>query len=137
MPEISEPSPQTRTTLVKLRARQCRFIVSDDQSQTISLRRSSVEVRPRRARAGARGTDGWTIQSPSCLDLARGSARHERGGNPMSCIAQLPWHVCPLLKAQTSSVIRSGSLSPLTLDGYKTQTPARGGRGRLLQCNYS
>ncbi|WP_099514009.1 GcrA family cell cycle regulator [Microvirga ossetica] len=35
MPEISEPSPQTRTTLVKLQARQCRFIVSDDQSKAI------------------------------------------------------------------------------------------------------
>lgn len=35
MPEISEPSPQTRTTLFKLQARQCRFIVSDDQSRAI------------------------------------------------------------------------------------------------------
>lgn len=32
---ISEPSPQTRTTLFKLRARQCRFIVSDEQSNAI------------------------------------------------------------------------------------------------------
>jgi hypothetical protein len=35
MPAISEPSPQTRTTLFKLQARQCRFIVSDDQSKAI------------------------------------------------------------------------------------------------------
>ncbi|WP_201832761.1 hypothetical protein [Microvirga zambiensis] len=31
MSENSEPSPRTRTTLLKLRARQCRFIVSDDR----------------------------------------------------------------------------------------------------------
>ena len=35
MPEISEPSPQTRKTLFKLQARQCRFIVSEDQSKAI------------------------------------------------------------------------------------------------------
>jgi len=35
MPEISEPSSQTRTTLFKLQARQCRFIVSEDQSKAI------------------------------------------------------------------------------------------------------
>ena len=35
MPEISEPSPRTRTTLLKLRARQCRFIVSDERSEAI------------------------------------------------------------------------------------------------------
>jgi hypothetical protein len=35
MPAISEPSAQTRTTLFKLQARQCRFIVSDDQSKAI------------------------------------------------------------------------------------------------------
>jgi hypothetical protein len=35
MPEISEPSPQTRTTLFKLQARQCRFIVSNDQAKAI------------------------------------------------------------------------------------------------------
>jgi hypothetical protein len=35
MPEINEPSPQTRTSLFKLRARQCRFIVSDDRSEAI------------------------------------------------------------------------------------------------------
>ncbi|WP_201835741.1 GcrA family cell cycle regulator [Microvirga zambiensis] len=35
MPEISEPSQRTRTTLFKLRARQCRFIVSDDGSEAI------------------------------------------------------------------------------------------------------
>ncbi|QRM35502.1 GcrA family cell cycle regulator [Microvirga sp. VF16] len=35
MPEISEPPPQTRTTLFKLRARQCRFIVSDKQPNAI------------------------------------------------------------------------------------------------------
>ncbi|WP_432807336.1 GcrA family cell cycle regulator [Microvirga terrae] len=35
MPEISQPSQQTRTTLFKLQARQCRFIVSDDQSRAI------------------------------------------------------------------------------------------------------
>ena len=35
MPEISEPSPRSRTTLFKLRARQCRFIVSDERSEAI------------------------------------------------------------------------------------------------------
>ncbi|WP_281024382.1 GcrA family cell cycle regulator [Microvirga calopogonii] len=35
MPEISEPSHRTRTTLFKLRARQCRFIVSDERSEAI------------------------------------------------------------------------------------------------------
>jgi hypothetical protein len=35
MPEINEPSPQTHTTLFKLQARQCRFIVSEDQSKAI------------------------------------------------------------------------------------------------------
>ncbi|WP_114772521.1 GcrA family cell cycle regulator [Microvirga subterranea] len=35
MPEIIEPSPRTRTTLFKLRARQCRFIVSDDRSEAL------------------------------------------------------------------------------------------------------
>jgi hypothetical protein len=35
MPEISEPSPRTRTSLFKLRARQCRFIVSDGQTDAI------------------------------------------------------------------------------------------------------
>jgi hypothetical protein len=35
MPEISEPLPHTRTTLFKLQVRQCRFIVSDDQSKVI------------------------------------------------------------------------------------------------------
>ena len=35
MPEVTEPSPRSRTTLFKLRARQCRFIVSDDRSEAI------------------------------------------------------------------------------------------------------
>ncbi len=35
MPEISEPSLRNRTTLFKLRARQCRFIVSDDRSEAL------------------------------------------------------------------------------------------------------
>ncbi|MBM1174750.1 GcrA family cell cycle regulator [Microvirga arabica] len=35
MPEINEPLPQTRTTLFKLQARQCRFIVSDEQSKAL------------------------------------------------------------------------------------------------------
>jgi hypothetical protein len=35
MPEINQPSPETRTTLFKLQARQCRFIVSDEQSKAI------------------------------------------------------------------------------------------------------
>ncbi|WP_404295485.1 GcrA family cell cycle regulator (plasmid) [Microvirga sp. RSM25] len=35
MPEISEPSARTQTTLFKLRARQCRSIVSDDRSEVI------------------------------------------------------------------------------------------------------
>jgi hypothetical protein len=35
MPEISEPSLRTRTTLFKLRARQCRFVVSDDGSEAL------------------------------------------------------------------------------------------------------
>jgi hypothetical protein len=35
MPEISQPSQQTQTTLFKLQARQCRFIVSDDQAKAI------------------------------------------------------------------------------------------------------
>jgi hypothetical protein len=30
MPEIVEPSPQSRTTLFKLRAQQCRYVVSDE-----------------------------------------------------------------------------------------------------------
>jgi hypothetical protein len=33
--EISEPSPRDRTSLLKLRAQQCRFIVSDAGSETI------------------------------------------------------------------------------------------------------
>jgi hypothetical protein len=35
MPEIGEPSPRTRTTLLKLRAQQCRFIVSNERSEAI------------------------------------------------------------------------------------------------------
>ena len=35
MPEISEPSLRTRTTLLNLRARQCRFIVSHERSEAI------------------------------------------------------------------------------------------------------
>ena len=35
MPEVIEPSPRSRTTLFKLRARQCRFIVSDDRSEAV------------------------------------------------------------------------------------------------------
>jgi hypothetical protein len=35
MPTISEPSRQIRTTLFKLQARQCRFIVSDERSKAI------------------------------------------------------------------------------------------------------
>ncbi|WP_083861304.1 GcrA family cell cycle regulator [Microvirga lotononidis] len=35
MPEIREPSPQTRTTLFKLQTRQCRFIVSDEHFKAI------------------------------------------------------------------------------------------------------
>jgi len=33
--EISQPSPRDRTSLLKLRAQQCRFIVSDTGSETI------------------------------------------------------------------------------------------------------
>jgi hypothetical protein len=35
MPELIEPSPRNRTTLFKLRARQCRFIVSDERTEAI------------------------------------------------------------------------------------------------------
>jgi hypothetical protein len=35
MSEIIEPSQRNRTTLFKLRARQCRFIVSDERSEAI------------------------------------------------------------------------------------------------------
>ncbi|WP_262272983.1 hypothetical protein [Microvirga yunnanensis] len=62
MPEISEPSPQTRTTLFKLQARQCRFIVSDGRPK-----RSSAAVRLRQVQAGAHGTSAWSTPSPSQL----------------------------------------------------------------------
>lgn len=35
MPEFSEPSPRTRTTLFKLQTRQCRFVVSDDGPEAL------------------------------------------------------------------------------------------------------
>jgi hypothetical protein len=35
MPAVMEPSQRNRTTLFKLRARQCRFIVSDDRSEAV------------------------------------------------------------------------------------------------------
>ena len=35
MPEIIEPSPRTRTTLLKLRARHCRFTTSEDRAGPI------------------------------------------------------------------------------------------------------
>ncbi|MET0531097.1 MAG: hypothetical protein ABW003_22635, partial [Microvirga sp.] len=34
-PQIPEPSPRDRTTLVKLRAWQCRFVVADDGTEAV------------------------------------------------------------------------------------------------------
>ncbi|WP_201842876.1 GcrA family cell cycle regulator [Microvirga zambiensis] len=45
MPEtqIPEPSPRDRTTLIKLRARQCRFVVSDDGPEALFCGGQTVE----------------------------------------------------------------------------------------------
>ena len=59
MPEIRivEPSPHDETTLVRLRAHQCRFIVLDDGPEALFF-----GGRPSRARAGAFGIGGWSMR---------------------------------------------------------------------------
>lgn len=70
-PQIPEPSPRDRTTLVKLRARQCRFVVGDDDTEAIFCgarkRQGSIWCpwHRRLVYAGATGPAGKEQKPPS------------------------------------------------------------------------
>ena len=74
MPEIPEPSPRDRTTLFKLRAQQCRYVVSeeteaifcgaptDDGSSWCPWHRQLVYTKP--ASGGVRTGRGFALPGP-------------------------------------------------------------------------
>jgi hypothetical protein len=57
MPEIPEPSSRDGTTLFKLRAQQCRYVVSDETEAIFCGAPTDDDP------AGARGIDGWSTPS--------------------------------------------------------------------------